>query len=87
VRAVGEVTFHVATMKTDGSDRRDLASAGAVAWSGVLDPGSLTWSPDGTRIAFTHVGAGGHGSIRYVTTDASQGGLMVADGHSPSWRR
>jgi dipeptidyl aminopeptidase/acylaminoacyl peptidase len=52
----GVARFTVATMKADGSDIRDLASAGLLGVWGIFDPGSLAWSPDGSRIAFTFVG-------------------------------
>jgi Tol biopolymer transport system component len=59
------------------------------------------WSPDGSRIAFTSKNctrefvrpnwqdydASCSQSIKYVTVDGSQEGLIVSDGHSPSWRR
>jgi hypothetical protein len=87
--------FTIAVMNADGSGRRDLAWAGDITWMDLLDPGSLTWAPDGNRIAFTAVDCdltrpapcSRRRSIRYVTLDGLQQELIVADAHSPSWRR
>jgi len=60
-------------MHADGTGMTFLVAA-----SGDASP---TWSPDGQLIAF----ASG-GGIEWVSADGSQRGLIVDDGHSPSWR-
>jgi hypothetical protein len=90
------VRYTVAVMNADGSGVRDLAWAGDMiyAYSG-RGPGSLAWSPDGSRIAFTfldcdRIGATGCTNrlkIKYVTVDGTEQGILVEDGHSPTWRR
>jgi len=88
--------FKVALMTPGGAFIRDLAFAGDIPWAGLLDPGSLTWSPDGRGIAFTFVACGlasegrsctAGRSVRYVSLDGSQRGLLVAHAESPSWTR
>jgi TolB protein len=90
-----DMRFKVAVMQTDGTGKQDLAWAGDIPWMNLLDPGSIAWSPDGSRIAFsfvdcdlaTQTGCTDLRSIKYVTVDGSEEGLIVSDGHSPSWRR
>jgi len=60
----------------------------------ILDPGSLTWSPDGRGIAYTFVdcdlldltGCSNRRSVNYVSLDGSQHGTMVTCARNPSWR-
>ncbi len=74
----------IAVMKEDGSDtNRLLATNGFVhpTWShdaGFVHP---VWSPDGQVIAF-----GSHRGIEWVAADGSARGLIISNGHSPSWR-
>ena len=74
----------------------DLAWAGDISWSDLLDPGSLTWSPDGRGIAYTFVdcdlltpsgGCSRMRSVRYVSLDGVEAGILVHDARDPSWRR
>lgn len=65
----------IVLMNADGSGTTTL-----VATSGFARP---TWSPDGQTIAF----AAASGSIEWISADGSVNGVIVADGHSPSWRR
>jgi Tol biopolymer transport system component len=69
----------VAVANADGSNLVTLVNTG-----GFAHP---TWSPDGSIIAYSSMQCRGCvGSIRYVTADGSAGGLIVSNGHSPSWR-
>jgi Tol biopolymer transport system component len=90
---LGDAEYHVAVMAADGTFLKDLASAGTVS-IGIV-PGSIAWSPDGSGIAYSHVGcemqgAGcspALGSIKYVSLDGSRQETIVANGRSPSWHR
>jgi hypothetical protein len=90
-----DMRFRIAVMDANGSNRRDLAWAGDIPWMDVLDPGSLSWSPDGSRIAFTfvdcelatHTGCSKTRSIKFVTLDGREDGVIVSNGSNPSWRR
>lgn len=62
----------LALMNADGSALTRLITA-----SGFVKP---TWSPDGRTIAYAY------GSIRWIRADTSAEGVVVTDGHSPSWR-
>jgi Tol biopolymer transport system component len=79
--------FSVALMSAHGGFLKHLASAGDIDWMDALDPGSLTWSPDGGFIAYSFVDASGGRSVKYVSVDGSQEGTIVSNAHSPSWRR
>jgi Tol biopolymer transport system component len=89
------VVFTVAVMSADGVFIKDLASAGGIPYREVLDPGSLTWSPDGRGIAYTSVGGCEPSSeicrrmhsVNYVSLDGSQQFRIVSNAHSPSWHR
>jgi hypothetical protein len=83
----GAMRFTVALMSAGGVFLKRLASAGDIAWNEVLDPGSLSWSPDGQSIAYSHVDGSGVRSVKYVSLDGSRQGTIVSDAHSPSWRR
>ena len=90
-----DMRFHVAVMSADGSLMRELAWAGDIPWMEMLDPGSLTWSPDGRGVAFSFVdcdlltgtGCTKMRSVKYVSLDGSELGTIVANAHSPSWKR
>ena len=90
-----DMRFTVAVMGADGSGRRDLAWAGDIPWVETLDPGSLAWSPDGGRVAFTFVdcdliartSCSRTRSIKSVTVEGGQETVIVSNGSSPSWRR
>ncbi|MGK2934836.1 MAG: hypothetical protein ACSLFE_06280 [Gemmatimonadaceae bacterium] len=70
---------NITLVNADGSELRVLAQAGGYA--------SPTWSPDGTKIAFSSSACGGcASSIRYVRADGSGEGLLIANAHSPAWR-
>lgn len=64
----------VVLMNADGTGLRPLT-----ATSGFARP---TWSPDGQTIAFS---SGGH--LYWIRADGSDSGLIISNGHSPSWRR
>lgn len=83
----GAMRFSVALMSADGVFLKNLASAGVIAWNEALDPGSLTWSPDGRSIAYSFVDHSGVRSVKYVSIDGSQQGTIVSNAHSPSWSR
>lgn len=69
----------IAIANADGSNLVPLVNSG-----GLSRP---TWSPDGSMIAYSSRQCSDcTGSIRYVTADGSRGGLVVSNGHSPSWR-
>jgi Tol biopolymer transport system component len=73
-------TSTVAIVNADGSGLTPLAAAGGYA--------KPTWSPDGQTIAFASSTCSEcTPSIRYVRADGSEQGVIVADGHSPAWRR
>jgi len=55
---------------------------GLVPLADTTGAGRLTWSPDGQYVAF-----GSSGSIRWVSADGSARGVIINDGHSPSWRQ
>ena len=79
-----DVRFKVAVMSANGVFLTDLAWAGDLrGWTEDLDPGSLTWSPEGRGIAYTRRGQ----SVRYVSLDGTQEGAIVTGAKSPSWRR
>ncbi|HSG49217.1 MAG TPA: hypothetical protein VLA43_15460 [Longimicrobiales bacterium] len=91
-----DMRFHVAVMRPDGTGVTDLAWAGDISWSDLLDPGSLTWSPDGRGVAYTFVdcdlltpsgGCSRMRSVRYVSLDGVEAGILVHDARDPSWRR
>jgi hypothetical protein len=65
----------ISVMNADGSGLTSLPVT-----SGLGRP---AWSPDGRTIAF----AAASGSVEWVRADGSEHGLIVADGHSPAWRR
>ncbi len=89
-----DVRFNVAIMSADGAFARDLAWAGDINWLEALDPGSLTWSPDGLGLAYTFVdcdlatasGCTNHRSVKYVSLDGEDERTIVANADSPSWR-
>jgi Tol biopolymer transport system component len=70
----------VVIMNADGSGLTTLTTAGGFA--------RPAWSPDGGAIAFSSTPCQTCSSSIYaLRTDGSERGLIVADGHSPSWRR
>jgi hypothetical protein len=90
-----DMRFRVAVMSADGVFLKSLAWAGDIRWDDVLDPGSLTWSPNGDYIAYSSVdcdlvggaGCSGARSVRYVSFDGSLEGTIVSNARSPSWHR
>lgn len=90
-----DVRFRVAIMSAEGLILKDLAWAGDIPWKEVLDPGSLSWSPDGRGIAYTFIdcdlvlasSCSNVRAVKYVSLDGSEGGTIVADARNPSWRR
>lgn len=69
----------IAVARADGSDLRVIAQAGGFA--------SPTWSPDGDWIAYGSTLCRTCGSsIRFVSVDGGDEGLLMDDGHSPAWR-
>ncbi len=90
-----DMRFRVSVMSADGVFLKHLAWAGDIPWDDVLDPGSLTWSPDGDYIAYSAVdcdlvgglGCSGVRSVRYVSFDGSLEGTIVTNARSPSWSR
>ena len=69
----------VALINADGSGLRSMSSAGGLA--------RPSWSPDGSRIAFGSSECPDcPSSIKYVTRDGSQSGVLVWNAHSPTWR-
>ena len=83
----GRMSADIALMSVDGVTLRDLAWAGDIPWIEVLDPGSLSWAPDGRGIAYTFVDNVGNRSVKYVSIDGSRNVTLVAQAHSPSWTR
>ena len=70
----------IAVANADGSGVTMIAAAGGYA--------RPTWSPDGGMIAFGATSCRTcASSIRWVRTDGTGSGVIVTDGHSPSWRR
>jgi WD40 repeat protein len=67
----------IAVMNADGSGLTTLTT-GSVS--------SPTWSPDGSMIAYS-VHFGPTAWIEWFSADGSKTGVIVADGHSPAWRR
>jgi TolB protein len=67
-------TGTISVINVDGSGLTPLAAASG--------EGSLSWSPDGRFIAY-----GSSGSILWVSTDGSSRGVIIDDGHSPSWQK
>jgi len=89
-----DMRFKVGVMSPTGVFIKDLAWAGDIAWTDLLDPGSLAWSPDGLGIAYTFVdcdlvlrtGCSKERSVRYVSLHGEQQSTIVTGGDSPSWR-
>ena len=67
------ITTKLLLLNADGSGGTTLATPRVAS--------GPAWSPDGRTIAFaTRIG------IEWISADGSQGGLIVAEGGSPSWR-
>ena len=69
IGATAVMRFSVALMSADGVFLGRVAWAGDISWGEVLDPGSLTWSPDGQIIAYSFVDASRVRSVKYVSLD------------------
>jgi hypothetical protein len=90
-----DMRFKVAVMNADGTGKKDLAWAGDIPWVQLQDPGSIAWSPDSSRIAYSFVhcdlvtatGCSTLRSIRSVALDGSGEVELVRNAHSPAWRR
>jgi len=72
------VTCETSTISVLNADGSGVVQLAATTGGG----GRPTWSPDGELIAF-----GWNGSIHWVSADGSSHGVIVHDGHSPSWRQ
>lgn len=69
----------IAVANADGSGLQALVRAG-----GFSRP---AWSPDGTTIAFSSQACPDcQGELRYVRVDGTSSGVILSNGHSPSWR-
>jgi len=69
----------IAIANADGSGLRTLVNT-----SGFARP---TWSPDGSTIAYSSQACiGCAGELRYVNTASGSSGVILLNGHSPSWR-
>jgi len=67
-------TNTISVLNADGTGLLQLAAA--------MGNSRPTWSPDAQYIAF-----GSSGSIHWVKADGNSRGVIVHDGHSPSWQR
>lgn len=67
-------TGMISVIGTDGSGLVPLAATKGIT--------RLSWSPDGQFIAF-----GAFGSIGWTSADGSSHGVIIHDGHSPSWQK
>jgi hypothetical protein len=95
-RTYQDIRFHVALMSADGVFMGDVAWAGDIPWRELLDPGSLTWSPDGRGVAYSFVdcdlsrtgttGCSRERSVRYVPLFGGEPRTIVSNAHSPTWR-
>jgi Tol biopolymer transport system component len=77
--------LHVMSLALDGSEPRELHEAGTCYCLGFAP--SLTWSPDGTTIAFD--GPGGDsspGGLTVMNADGTGLRQLVADGGQPAWQ-
>jgi len=63
----------VSVLNADGTGLMSLVD--------TIGDSRLAWSPDGQFVAF-----GTAGSIHWVRADGSESGVVIHDGHSPSWR-
>lgn len=72
----GDVTAAVAVMNADGSGRHDITPSESLGgW-----PVSLSWSPDGAKIAYN----GNGGQIAVANADGSDSSQLV-QGYGPAW--
>ena len=70
-------------MNADASALTRLITAAtytAPSWS------KISWSPDGTRIAFTS-GSPGAYDVSWVKVDGSGWGTIISNGWNPDWQR
>ncbi|MDO5706635.1 MAG: Tol-Pal system beta propeller repeat protein TolB [Paracoccus sp. (in: a-proteobacteria)] len=74
-------TFHIGTMRTDGSDERSLTES-------FLDEGP-SWAPNGRVVMFTRVTPGGDGQPRLHSVDITGRNMQPLDldfaASDPSW--
>ena len=90
-----DVRFTVAVMPADGGPSKDLAWAGDLPLRDLLDPGSLSWSPDGRGLAYTLVDcdlvAGTacvtpkRRSVKYLALDGSEDRVVMENAADPAW--
>lgn len=71
-------------VKPDGTDRKEIQHLSCPALMVTLNPApTLSWSPDGQKIALTACPASGHAIM--VVDRTGEGAHVVADGYSPLW--
>lgn len=73
---------HVGVMNRDGSGLTPLILISVSTW----DTSKISWSPDGTMIAFASVNAAGTTDVSWVNADGSAWGTMIEGGWNPDWQ-